>query len=207
MYVPDAFREDRPEVLHALMRAHPLALLITQRPDGVTVNPVPFVIYPEEGEQGVLRAHVARANGQWRELAEDSEAVVVFQGADSYVTPSWYATKAETGKVVPTWNYALVEARGPARAIADESWLRRQVDDLTAVQEGGRPAPWAVSDAPAPFVAAQMRGIVGVEVRVALLTGKWKMSQNQPEANRAGVVRGLAADGQGAVAQLVEGVR
>lgn len=207
MYVPDAFREDRPEVLHAFMRAHPLALLVTQRKWGVTVNPVPFVLYPEEGERGTLRAHVARANGQWHDLAEGAEAVVVFQGAQSYVTPSWYATKAETGRVVPTWNYALVEARGPARAIADGAWLRRQVDDLTAMQEGGRLAPWAVSDAPAPYVAAQMRGIVGVEVKVALLTGKWKMSQNQPEANRMGVVRGLVAEGQDAVAQLVEGGR
>ncbi len=203
MYRPDAFREDRPEVLHALMQAHPLGLLITQGVPGVTVSPVPFGFYPAEGELGTLRAHLARANPQWRDLVEGAEATVVFQGSDAYVTPSWYATKAETGRVVPTWNYALVEARGPVRAIHDAGWLRRQVDDLTAVQEGGRPAPWGVSDAPASFVNSQLRGIVGVEITLTSLTGKWKVSQNRTEADRRGVVRGLAAEGHDDMARLV----
>lgn len=205
MYRPDAFREDRPEVLQALMRARPLGLLITHGAVGVTVNPVPFAFYPEEGELGTLRAHLARANPQWRDLVQGAEATVVFQGSDAYVTPSWYATKAETGRVVPTWNYALVEARGPARAIHDAGWLRRQIDDLTAEQEGGRPAPWAVSDAPAAFVDSQLRGIVGVEITLTGLTGKWKASQNRTEADRQGVVQGLTAEGHDEMARLVGG--
>ncbi len=127
----------------------------------------------------------------------------MFQGSDTYVTPSWYATKAETGRVVPTWNYAMIEARGQARAIQDAGWLRRQIDDLTALQEGHRPAPWAVSDAPASFVNSQLRGIVGVEITLTELTGKWKVSQNRAEADRRGVVEGLAAEGREAMARLV----
>jgi transcriptional regulator len=200
MYLPEAFREDRPEVLHGLIRVHPLALMISTGPGGILANPVPFLAYPEEG---VLRAHVARANGQWRELEAAPDALVVFQGPAAYVTPSWYASKAEHGKVVPTWNYAVVEARGRARIVHDPGWLRRQIDDLTTAREGGRPAPWAVSDAPEPFVAAQLRGIVGIEVTVSDLTGKWKVSQNRPEADRAGVAAGLGAAGDTAMARLV----
>jgi transcriptional regulator len=200
MYLPEAFREDRPDVLHDLIRAHPLGLLISAGPGGILANPVPFLSYPEEG---VLRAHVARANGQWRELATAPDCLVVFQWPAAYVTPSWYASKAEHGKVVPTWNYAVVEARGRARIVQDAGWLRRQIDDLTAAREGGRPAPWAVADAPEPFVAAQLRGIVGVEVALTALTGKWKVSQNRPEADRAGVAAGLGAEGDAAMARLV----
>jgi len=129
--------------------------------------------------------------------------VAVFQGAEAYVTPSWYATKAETGKVVPTWNYAVVEARGQARIIEDLDWLRQQIDDLTALRETGRPEPWAVTDAPAPFVAAQLRGIVGISVTVSALGGKWKVSQNRPEADRRGVAAGLAKERDAAMARLV----
>jgi transcriptional regulator len=200
MYLPEAFREDRPEVLHDLIRGHPLALLISAGPGGIVANPVPFLSYPEEG---VLRAHVARANGQWRELAAAPDCLVVFQGPAAYVTPSWYASKAEHGKVVPTWNYAVVEARGRTRIVQDAGWLRRQIDDLTMAREGARPAPWAVSDAPEPFVAAQLRGIVGIEVAVTALTGKWKVSQNRPEADRAGVAEGLGAEGADAMSRLV----
>ena len=165
-------------------------------------NPVPFLLYGE-GEHGVLRAHLARANPQWRELDALEECLVVFQGPEAYVTPSWYATKRETGRVVPTWNYAAVQARGRPRAIADAAWLRRQVDDLTAAREGGRPEPWAVSDAPEPFVAAQLRAIVGIEIALTAIAGKWKMSQNRTAEDRAGVVRGLAAEGIAEVAALV----
>ncbi len=200
MYLPEAFREDRPEVLHGLIRAHPLGLLISAGPAGIVANPVPFLTHPEEG---VLRAHVARANGQWRELAAAPDCLVVFQGPAAYVTPSWYASKAEHGKVVPTWNYAVVEARGRARIVQHAGWLRRQIEDLTVAREGGRTSPWAVADAPEPFVAAQLRGIVGIEVAVGALTGKWKVSQNRPEADRAGVAAGLGAEGDAAMARLV----
>ena len=200
MYEPAAFTETRPEVMHALIAAHPLALLISTGPDGPIADPVPFLFYPGEGAQGVLRAHVARANGHWRALATAPACLVVFQGPQAYVSPGWYATKRETGKVVPTWNYATVQARGQARVTSDAGWLRRQLDDLTAAREAVQPAPWAVADAPAPFVAAQMRGIVGIEIEVTALAGKWKVSQNRTEADRRGVREGLARAGGEAAA-------
>lgn len=202
MYQPPHFREEGRAVLAALVRAHPLGLLVTAGPGGLMANPVPFLLYAE-GEHGVLRAHLARANPQWRELEAVEDCLVVFQGPEAYVTPSWYATKRETGRVVPTWNYATVQARGRPRSISDAGWLRRQVDDLTAAREGGRPEPWAVSDAPEPFVAAQLRAIVGVEIVLTEVAGKWKMSQNRAAEDRAGVARGLAAEGLAAVAALV----
>lgn len=203
MYVPDAFQQDDRERLQALVRNHPLGLLVTQGPGGITANPVPFVLYDGADGGTTLRAHVARANPQWRDLHGGGEAVVIFQGAEGYVTPSWYATKQQTGKVVPTWNYAVVEARGPARSVEDEGWLRRQIDDLTLAQEGGRPSPWRVADAPSTFVAGLLRAIVGIEVEVSTLLGKWKVSQNQPEANRGGVADGFAGEGHDEMARLV----
>lgn len=195
MYQPDAFEESRPEVMHALIAAHPLALLISSGPEGLIADPVPFLVYPDEGPLGTLRAHVARANGHWRALQAAPDCLVVFQGPQSYVTPGWYPTKGETGKVVPTWNYVVVQARGRARVTSDPGWLRRQLDDLTLAREAARPAPWAVGDAPAPFVAAQMRGIVGIEIAITRLAGKWKVSQNRPEADRRGVHAGLLTEG------------
>jgi transcriptional regulator len=138
---------------------------------------------------------MARANGQWRDLTGAGEALAVFQGPDHYVSPSWYATKREAGKVVPTWNYVMVQARGAARAIEDEAWLRRQITALTQSQESSRPAPWAATDAPEDFVAAMVKQIVGVEIEIADIRGKWKASQNRSPADRAGVIEGLTADG------------
>jgi transcriptional regulator len=191
MYQPPYFREDDPGVQHALIRAHPLGLLITAGAGGIVANPVPFVLDESGRDKGVLRAHVARANSQWREVRDGAAALVVFQGAEAYVTPSWYRTKAETGKVVPTWNYAIVQVRGDARIVEDPAWLRSQIDALTAQQEGRRAQPWQVGDAPEPFIAAQLKGIVGIEIAVQAIEGKWKVSQNRPEADREGVARGL----------------
>jgi transcriptional regulator len=191
MYQPPHFREDDLAVQHALIRAHPLGLLITAGEQGIVANPVPFLLDEAGGEKGILRAHVARANAQWREIGGRAAALVVFQGAEAYVTPSWYKTKQETGKVVPTWNYAIVQARGAARLVEDPAWLRAQIDALTAQQEGGRPQPWQVGDAPDAFIAAQLKGIVGIEIAISAIEGKWKVSQNRPEADRAGVARGL----------------
>jgi transcriptional regulator len=203
MYQPPHFREERLALQHALIRRFPLGLLVSAGPSGPTANPLPFVLDAAASERGTLRAHLARANPQWRELG--GEALVVFQGAEGYVTPSWYATKRETGKVVPTWNYVMVQARGPVRVIEDEGWLREQIEALTRMQEGARSEPWAVDDAPAPFVAAQIRGIVGIEIEIARLEGKWKVSQNRPEADRRGVADGLRAEPDGAaMAELVE---
>ncbi len=208
MYQPPAFREDRIEVQHALIRAHPLGLLVTAGPAGLMANLIPFLIYAEASGHGTLRAHFARGNPQGHELAAVAECLIVFQGPQDYVTPSWYATKRETGKVVPTWNYVTVHAWGTPRVIEDTAWLRRQLDDLTLLQEGARPAPWKVDDAPADFVAAQVKGIIGLEIPIDRIEGKWKVSQNRPEADRAGVVAGLRAQGGqaqgfGAMARLV----
>jgi len=193
MYEPPFHREEDLAALHALIRARPLGLLISHGPQGLLANAIPFLIDPEAGKLGTLRAHMARANGQWRDLAEAPEALVVFQGAEHYISPSWYATKRETGKVVPTFNYVMVQARGPARVIADDDWLKRQIEALTRSREESRERPWAVSDAPADFIALQRRAIVGVEIEVADLRGKWKASQNRSAADRAGVVAGLEA--------------
>jgi transcriptional regulator len=203
MYQPPAFREDRIEVQHALIRAHPLGLLITAGPGGLMANAMPFLVYPEGSGRGTLRAHVSRGNPQWRELAAVEESLVVFQGRQKYITPSWYATKRETGKVVPTWNYITVHAWGRPQAISDAAWLRRQIDDLTSQQEGGLPDPWKVTDAPEDFVAAQIKGIVGIEIPIGRIEGKWKVSQNRTEVDRAGVVAGLREQGEATMADLV----
>jgi transcriptional regulator len=156
---------------------------------------LPILVDTDDSEHGTLRLHMARANPQWRELETVAECLAVFQGPHDYVTPSWYATKRETGKVVPTWNYATVHAWGRPRVVNDAAWLRRQLEDLTLSREGLRPAPWKVDDAPADFVAMQMKAIVGVEIPISRIEGKWKMSQNRPEADRAGVVAGFREQG------------
>ena len=159
-------------------------------------NSIPFLVGPGVSEKGTLRGHLARANPQWRELGAVAECLVVFQGPQAYITPSWYATKYETGKVVPTWNYVTVHVWGRPAVVDDSGWLRRQIDDLTRSREQARPAPWSVSDAPESYIAAQIRAIVGVEIAIARIEGKWKVSQNRPAADRAGVVAGLREMGE-----------
>lgn len=207
MYQPPHFREERLEVQHALIRAHPLGLLISSGEDGPLANPVPFLLDAEAAPKGVLRAHLARANRQWQALAAGEPALAVFQGVDTYVTPSWYETKKETGKVVPTWNYAIVQVRGPVRVIEDREWLRRQITALTAQHEEGRTQPWAVTDAPEDFVAAQLKGIVGIEMTIEAIEGKWKVSQNRPAPDRIGVAEGLAAEADPQAARMERLVR
>jgi transcriptional regulator len=179
MYQPPHFREDRIEVQHALIRAHPLGLLVSAGPGGLMANPVPFILHAGNTERGTLHCHLSRANPQWRELGATDECLVAFQGPQEYITPSWYATKRETGKVVPTWNYVTVYVWGTPRVIEDADWLRRNVEALTRTHESARAAPWQVNDAPPEFVAAQLRGIVGVEIEIARIEGKWKVSQNR----------------------------
>ena len=190
MYQPPHFREDRLDIQHALIRAYPLGLLISIGPDGPLANPIPFLIDPAAPPFGTLRAHLARANPQWRTLA-GQEVLVVFQGVDRYVTPSWYATKRETGKVVPTWNYAIVQARGRVSVQEGRPWLAGHTTELTDRHESARPEPWKTADAPAEFMDAQLKGIVGIEIPIAQIEGKWKVSQNRPEPDRAGVAAGL----------------
>jgi transcriptional regulator len=191
MYQPPHFREDRIEVQHDLIRSHPLGLVVTAGPGGLMANSIPFLVDAGASKNGTLRGHFARANPQWRELAAVAECLVVFQGPQAYITPSWYATKRETGKVVPTWNFVTVHAWGRPTVIEDADWLRRQIGDLTRSREIGRSPPWSVDDAPESFVAAQIKGIIGVEIAIARIEGKWKVSQNRPEADRVGVVAGL----------------
>lgn len=201
MYQPPAFREERPEVLHAAIRAHPLATLVTAGASGLIANLVPFALVgPDANDRLLLRSHLARANPQLADLEAGAETLLIFQGPQAYVSPSWYPSKREHGRAVPTWNYIMVQARGRPAVNDAPEWLRAQLDGITAQMEGGRPEPWAVSDAPTDYVAAQLRGIRGIEVEVSSLDGKWKVSQNQPEANRAGVVQGLCNGGHYALA-------
>ena len=178
---------------HAFIRSHPLGLLISYGSTGLVANLVPFVLKTGDSERGVLQAHMARANPQWREL-DDQAVLVVFRGPDAYVSPSLYATKRETGKVVPTWNYAMVQTRGKAKLRDQIDWLTPQLNALTAAREATRAQPWSVADAPLDYIEAQKRAIVGIEIEIAVLEGKWKVSQNQPEANRRSVVAGFSTD-------------
>lgn len=204
MYLPSHFEEPNIEVMHALMRNHPLATLVTMNSDGITANHIPLHLSPEPAPFGTLRGHVARANPLWTDLTEGIETLAIFQGAESYISPSWYATKREHGKVVPTWNYIAVHAYGVLRVIDDPHWLREQLDALTAQHEAKLPDPWVVQDAPAEFTERLLHSIVGIEMVVTRLSGKWKMSQNQPAQNRAGVVEGLNAQGKEDVAAWIK---
>jgi transcriptional regulator len=206
MYMPKHFEETRIDVLHALVRAHPLGTLVTMTPRGLEANHLPFEVV-EGGPFGTLRGHVARANPVWKESVADVEALVAFSAADAYVSPSWYATKRESGKVVPTWNYAVVHARGPLRVIDDRGWLHALVTRLTAQHEAHRDAPWQVGDAPGEFVEQMLRMIVGIEIPIASLQGKWKVSQNRPERDRVGAVEGLRSEGSEAAEAMAALVR
>ena len=203
MYQPLPHRQEQLEAQHALIRSHPLGLLISHGAEGLQANSIPFLIDPKASRLGTLQAHMARANGQWRALDAASDVLVIFQGADHYITPSWYETKRETGKVVPTWNYVAIHAYGPLELFDDAEPLLEVVTRLTNRHEGARAAPWAVDDAPADFIRAQLKGIIGFRLPIVRLEGKWKLCQNRPPADRAGVVEGLSADGRDDVAALV----
>ncbi len=203
MYLPSAFREDSLEVQHDFIRAHPLGVLMTSGEGGLMANHIPCLLYPE-GPHGVLRLHMARANPQWKELAAGGDCLLVFHGAQAYITPSWYATKAETHKVVPTWNFVAVHVWGTPTVHDDPTWVRAQIGALTDAQEKARVQPWRVEDAPEDFIAAQMRAIVGIEIAITRIEGKWKVSQNRNAADRQGVAAGLAGEqGDAVMAGLV----
>lgn len=197
MHCPSMFREERLDVLHGLIAAQPLATLITAGSNGLIGNLIPFSLHAG-GMHGTLRAHLARGNKQLEALREGVEALVIFQGADCYVTPSWYPSKAEHGKAVPTWNYAMVQVRGKPQVIDDISWIRAQIDELTSNHESGREHPWKVSDAPADFIAAQLKAIVGIEIPILSIEGKLKASQNRTQIDRQGVMDGLRTEGASA---------
>ena len=209
MYVPTHFEETRPEILHQLIRDHALATLVTLGPEGLNANHIPFELDPGPAPFGTLRGHVARGNPVWRDFSRDVEALAVFQGPQAYISPSWYQTKRETGKVVPTYNYIVVHAYGPMRIIEDRTWLRGLVERLTTRYEAGRAEPWKVTDAPADFVEQMLGAIIGIEIPLTRLRGKWKVSQNRPSVDRDGVVTGLNAMNDGdaqAMSSLVKKV-
>lgn len=195
MYLPRHFEETRTGVLHQLIAARPLATLVTLSSRGLEANAIPLRLRHDGSAFGTLVGHVAHSNPLWRDVDASVHALAVFHGPQAYVTPSWYATKRETGKVVPTWNYVEVQARGPLRTVDDPAWLCAMLHELTAQQESARAEPWSMDDAPRDYVDGLLRAIVGIEIPIVQLAGKWKVSQNQPEANRAGVIAGLAAGG------------
>ena len=210
MYIPSSNAEHRPDVMLDFIEAHPLGALVTAGGEGLFATHLPLVVDRTRGAHGVLEGHVARANPHHRLPHAAGEALVIFQGPDAYVTPAWYAAKAEHGRVVPTWNYVAVHAYGTLRFVEDRDFLRRHLEQLTARHEAGREHPWAVTDAPADYVAGLERAIVGVELTITRLEGKWKMSQNRPAADIDGVVRGLGESpraGDRAVAAIVEARR
>ncbi len=200
MYMPSSFRESRPEVLHGMIRACPFATVVTRAADGLAANHLPFELV-----DGVLHGHVARGN----ELAQmdGAEVLLVFQGPDGYISPNWYPSKHETGREVPTWNYAVVHVHGRLRVIDDAAWLRRLLETLTDHHEADQPQPWKVSDAPEDHVEKSLRAIVGLEVSIEHIVGKFKLSQNHPARNRAGVITGLRerdGDGDAELAALMD---
>jgi transcriptional regulator len=191
MYLPALFNETRTDVLHALMRARPLASLVAQCESGLIANHVPVQTLAAPGPLGSLRGHIARANSLWKEYRDGSEAIAIFQGPQVYISPSLYPTKKQTGEVVPTWDYAVVHARGSIRFIHDADWLRSFVAGLTDAHEASRPEPWKIGDAPPEYIESMMGLIVGFELTITSLTGKWKVSQNRSAEDQQGVVQGL----------------
>jgi len=203
VYIPPLFKEDRVDVLHAAIRRSGLATLVTLTGDGLIASHVPMLLDPEPAPYGTLLGHLARPNPQARGAVPGVQALAIFQGPDAYITPSWYATKRENGKVVPTWNYVTIHAHGPVAFFDDAERLREVVTRLTEREEQARAEPWAVTDAPADFIDGMLKGIVGFALPIVRLEGKWKMSQNRPAQDRAGVVAGLEGQGREDVAALV----
>jgi len=197
MYIPKHFAETDVAGMQALMRAHPLATLVSQGPDGLNANHIPWLLANDATPYGTLQGHIARANPLWKQGNVAGEVLVVFQGAESYISPSGYATKAEHGKVVPTWNYAVVHAYGELRVIDDPVWIFAQISALTAANEAALPLPWAVTDAPADYIEKMLGAIVGIEIGITRLLGKWKVSQNQPQANQTSLISALAGTPMG----------
>lgn len=191
MYVPKHHEESDVSVLHALVKAHPLATWVTQGDDELIANHIPFLLHATRGKHGTLVGHVARANRVWQSFSTTVNSVVVFQGVETYITPSWYPSKHAHGNAVPTWNYAVVHAHGVPRAIEDREWLLAHVNQLTDVHEAKQALPWKVSDAPHDFTDRLLHSIVGIEIPIERLVGKWKVSQNRPEPDKLGVVAGL----------------
>ena len=205
MYTPATFREERLDVLHGLVDAHPLGALVRHGADGLCADHLPFEIAAPTPEApfGILRAHVARANPLWRAAGGSDECMVIFQGPHAYITPAWYAEKQRSGEEVPTFNYAVVHAHGPLRAIDDAAWLLGLVERLTARHEAGLAAPWQVGDAPAGYIDKLLKAIVGIEIPLTRLEGKWKLGQNRSMQDQASMAQGLALDARPGAARAL----
>jgi transcriptional regulator len=206
MYRPDEFRVEDIARMHALMRARPFASLVSSGSAGLYASHLPTVL-KNEGSYGVIECHLARANPHWKDVASGNEALMIFQGPEAYITPNWYPSKAEHGKVVPTWNYASVHAYGCPETMENKDWLRRHVGELTAQQEQTQARPWALSDAPQSYVDAMLRGIVGFRIVITRIEGKWKMSQNRELDDQLGVTKGLDQRAEGDDLEIADFIR
>ena len=195
MYVPEHFRETRIELLRAFIERHSLGTLVAVTSEGLTANHIPMQLLPATGSPGLLRGHIARANPLWRLLGAGAQVLAIFIGPEHYVSPSWYPSKREHGKAVPTWNYATVHVKGNIRFIDDAAWLRSLVESLTDEHERASPSRWRVTDAPADYIEGMLRAIVGFEIQVSAIEGKFKGSQNRSAEDRAGVADALRAEG------------
>lgn len=202
MYIPNYHAENDLNTLQSLIAAHSLGAWVTLGADGLIANHIPFVLDRSGGEFGTLRGHVARANSVWQQLSLELDSVVMFQGPHAYITPSWYPSRLSDGKVVPTWNYAVVHAHGRPRVIDDPQWMLQLLNDLTDHNEAGQPLPWRVGDAPPDFIAKLSRAVVGIEIPIRRLEGRWKLSQDEAMPDRLGTVAGLAALGDASAAEL-----
>ncbi len=191
MYQPPIFKQNSFDVMHHLIRANPFATVVCSSNGGLQANHLPLLLHADLSEYGILRGHVSRANSLWRDYDPSIDVLAIFQGAHHYISPSWYPSKEEHGKVVPTWNYVAVHASGPLQIFQERDLLLDHINNLTFNFENARDEPWSVSDAPEDYVQRQLRGIVGIEIKIKSLEGKWKISQNRPEKDRAGVVAGL----------------
>jgi transcriptional regulator len=192
MYIPRPNQEDRIPVIHKLMEEQPFASLVTMGTSGLFASHIPMVLQRDGTPFGQLRGHIARANQQWKEFSPSIEALAIFSGPQHYITPTWYPEKQLTAKVVPTWNYVVVHAYGHLKVIEDSEWLMAHLESLVTIHEAGLPVPWKINDAPANYIASQIKGIVGLEMVILRLEGKWKVSQNRSEEDRVGVAGGLA---------------
>lgn len=202
MYVPRHFEERDITVLHSLIRSHPLGAWVTHAGQSLLVNHIPFLVDPARGEHGTLMGHVARANPAWNSFSKEMASMVIFQGVQTYISPSWYPSKRAHGKAVPTWNYVVVHAEGVPRAIEDKNWLLQHVTRLSDLHESGNAVPWSVSDAPRDYIDTMLQAIVGIEIPIRALVGKWKTSQNRSLPDKLGTIAGLYERGDAASKEM-----
>lgn len=192
MYIPKKFKQENIEELVALIQEYSFATLVVHSEQGIEAIHLP-VLLEQQGEAFVLKAHIAKANDVWKRVQNGDDVLVIFNGPNCYVSPNHYPTKAEHGKAVPTWNYAVVHVKGEISFIHDSDWILSIVDELTSKHEAGSSAPWSIADAPAEFIDKMLSAVVGINIDVASIVGKWKLSQNQPEINQQGVIQGLSS--------------